>query len=335
MIPTVEQILTTARGHAGDTAVPGGQIFKDDWLISNQHWSNAYDALFRWLDRNSFRGLRRTVYFNLPANTSYATPAGLGIANMGKPLAIYERTVALTFTGTIAAINAAGVGTLPSVDLTIPGNGMLTGQQVVTFGFGQTADTVTDDINGQWTITVLDPNTVRLSGCAPVDLGSAVGSTGIVSTGNNDWPATPMNQVYDLQGQQIKVSSGQICVWEWASGAFYFVPASQIRQLKIVFSLSGSAPSSGSVGIDDSRDALGLFVAASAVQSKNGPGPKAQALWMRAIGNGTGDTLHIVGGAFSELASLGLQEINGTVTRSPRYRPKRNVGAYPWGGIGY
>lgn len=335
MIPTVAQVFDSARGHLGDTGTPGGGIFKDNWLIQNGHWGAAYDALYRYLDRNANKALRCTKYYNLPAYTSYVKPAGIGIDNMGKPLEIYERGVDSIFPAVIAAFNARSAGVPPSVDLTINTHGLLSnGDQVVTFGFGLEENLVSDDINGQWSITI--DGTVRLLGCEATNLGSGEGASGILSTGQNAFPAVPLIQDYELQGEANSIASGQLSRWTWENGAFRFIPATAQRQIKIVFDLSGAAPLSGSVGIDDSRDALALFVAASAAASKTGPSGRAAGLWMRAIGNQTGDTTNVDGGAFLELAQLGLQAINQTQVQVPPYRQRRNgPGFAPWGGYGY
>ena len=335
MIPQVEDVYNLTRYHCGDTAVPGGQTFQDSFLV--QLWPSAFSGLYRWLDRNANKLIRRTFYYNVPANTQYLLPSSIGIGSIGKPVEMYERPVGIALTGTIAAINAASPGSPPSVDITTSSpHGLITGAQVVTFNFGwdtatqtddQGATTVTDDINAQWYITVLGASSLRLNGCAAQDLGNAVGSTGIVSTSPQTFGNYPIYQLYDYSGESIATQNSQLTSWKWENGAFWFVPANQARQVKIIIMLSGAPPMSGSVGIDDSLDALALFLGAAACQAK-GFRAKSQDLSMRAVGNPSLDTTNVKGGVFYELAQLGLQEINETTTLMPRFRGKRNVGPY-------
>ncbi len=331
MIPTTAEVYTATRFLLGDTKVTGGQIFTDAFLAV--YFPSAYMSLFRWLERNGNKLVRRTQYFNLPANTSYITPAGMYILNMGEPLEIYDRPVGDTITGMVATFNAASLGVPPSLDLTAASHGLTAGAQVVTFGFGIfTATSITADANDQWYIDVPNANTIRLLGCGAVDLGNGIGSTGIVSTGSGDFPTVPLNQAYDISQFPSTASNGQLSTWMWQGDAIRFIPATAARQIKVVYSMSGKATEAqltGSIGIDDSLDALSTFLAAACAQAKGFNGI-AQNLFMRAVGNPTGDTTNIQGGAFYELAQLGLKQINKTRIVVGRYRRKRNVGPAQW-----
>lgn len=330
MIPQVIDIYQQSRFHLGDTQVPGGQLFNDNYL--RPHFSAAYMALYRWLSRNGAKGLRKDYYFNLKANTSQATPLDLGIANNGKPQEIYERTIGSTFLGSIAAINASSAGTLPSIQITINGHNFVNGSVIVTFGFS-TAD-ITDDINSEFTVTIVDANNILLNGCSAKEVtgGTAVGTTGYVSAGSEPFGDIPLQQAYDIGALPLNSSLGQLTVWMWQNGYFRFVPATIDRQIKINVALSSAPPNAGSVGIDDSLDALALFTAASAGASKR-PAAMCQALWMRAIGNTSGDTMKIMGGQFYELAQSAILAINNSRVQQPRFRSKRNTG--PNNGFGY
>ena len=334
MIPQVIDIFNLARGHLGDTATPGGQLFKDNLL--NAYWPNAWGALYRYLERNSNKNLRVTKFFNVPANTSYITPAGMGLNNMGKPEHIWDRLPAQTFAATIAAVNPVSLGTPPSVDLTIPSHGLTAGAQVVTFGFGN-ADwgddpvlvppaTVSDDINGQWYIGVPNSNTVRLLGCAAQDYGSAVGSTGIVSTGSGTFGNQPLGQWFDITDFPLSAQNACLTTWKWENGAFIFNPSNVIRQIKITFMLSATPPVTGSVGIDDCGDALALYLGGLAAAAKVGFANKSAGLFTLAVGNPAGDEANVRGGAFYSLVQIGIQALNETRTVQPRFRNKRNVG---------
>lgn len=327
MIPLVSDVFALARVHIGDTAVSGGQVATDTMLL--RYWPNAWNSLYRWLDRNNNKRLKRTQFYNVPANTSYLMPADIGIKNMGKPEAIWDRTIQSTFTATVLTVNAATSSVPSFTDLTITAHGLVAGQQVVAFGFGRTVSTISDDINADWYINVPDANTIRLNGCPAVSLGSAVGQTGIVSTGAETFPAIPIQQLYEFDSPalQLNAAGQRITNWLWENGTIRVTPCTSARQIKVSYMLSGNPPllTTTSVGLDDAGDALSLFLAATFAAAKGYAG-KAESLFMRAVGNVSGDTTNIEGGAFYELAQLGAQEINRTRIVIPRYRPRRNVG---------
>jgi hypothetical protein len=318
--------------HLGDTEVPGGQWAQDNYL--QPFVSSSYQSLYRWLQRNHAQLVRRTSYFNLPVNTSYLTPTDAGIANLGQPENIFQRKAGTTWTGTVAAINAGTPGqSVSTVDITISDTSALSsGQQVLAFGFvgsatATPATNISDDINDLWTITLVDGTTIRLNGCSAF---GEVGATGIISTGAEQWPNAPISRLYDFSGSEFQnnVQSGQIQFWYWNLGVMRFTPCSEIRQLKIVYDLSGTAPTSGTIGINDSLDALAAMTAALAARSKFGDSATCQELFMRAVGNPTGDTSAITGGYFAELAQIETQNLQKVRVVMPPFRNKRNAG---WG----
>jgi hypothetical protein len=324
VIPTVQNVWDLARAHLGDTAVAGGQ-YSNTLLL--QFWPTTWNSLYRYLDRNNNKRLRRTKFYNIPANTGYLMPADIGIKDMGKPESMWDRTIQSTFTATVLTVNAATASVPSFADLTIPAHGLQAGAEVVSFGFGRTVSTVSDDINAEWYINVPDANTIRLNGCAAIDLGSAVGSTGIISTGSETFKRTPIQQLYDIETFPLTSAGQCITNWKWDNGIIRVTPSTTARQIRIVYMLSGNPPTTTtlSIGLDDAGDALSLFLAASLAAAK-GFATKSASLFMRAVGNPSGDTTNVEGGAFYELAQLGAQEINRTRVVIPRYRPRRNVG---------
>lgn len=323
MIPQVADVYELARIHLGDTAVPGGQIGTNPTL--QRFWPSAWNSLYSYLDRNNNKRLRRTQFYNVPAYTSYLLPADIGIANMGRPEAIYDRTIQSTFAAVVLTVNAATSGVPSFIDITITAHGLSAGQQVVAFGFGRDADTITDDINADWYISVPDANTIRLNGCGATDLGSAVGSTGIISTGSEPFSIDPVPQLFDIESFPLNAGGGKLSQWMWANGIIRFVPSTSARQIRISYLLSGNPPLSGSTGMDDCGEALSLYLAGVVAAAKSFSG-KSQSLFLRAVGNPSGDTVNVMGGAFYALAQLGAQEINRTQIVVGRYRPRRNVG---------
>ena len=330
MIPDVEDVYVLARMHLGDTQIPGGQ-----WALNNYlqpFFNSSYQTLFRWLQRNHAQLTRRTSYFNLPINTSYLKPSDAGINNLGQPEDIFQRKAGTSYDGTIAAINEGIPGqTVSSIDITISStSGLSSGQQVLTFGFFGDASAgtdISDDVNDLWTITVVDGTTIRLNGCAAF---GNTGATGIVAIGAENWPNTPVKKLLDFGEDEFanQVQSGQIQYWYWNLGVMRFTPCDQIRQLKIIYDLSGTAPTSGTIGMNDSLDALAAMTAALAARSKFGDNATCQELFMRAVGNPTGDTSAITGGYFAELAQIETQNLQKVRVVMQRYRQKRNTG---WG----
>lgn len=332
MIPQVSDILDRARFHLGDTRLSGGQLFTDAFL-QNGHFPAAYEALYRYLARCNAKRLRRTVYYNLPANTSYLTPAGMGLPNLSRPEAIWDRSIQTTISPVVSVVNAVAPGVPPSVDLMYNNHGYLAGQEVVTFGFGMTPGTIDDSANGSFYIGVPDVNTIRLLGCPALDQGAAVGSGGILSTGSEVFPVDPLWQLFDFVDWQLSAQNSQLSNWKWDEGAFHFIPANTNRQIRVTFMISGAAPPSGSVYIDDSLDALALFTAASAASAKAPSKSTMSSLSIRAVGNPNLDSMRVMGGAFYELAQLGTQAIQMTRVVMPRWRPRRNMGPYPYSSI--
>lgn len=273
--------------------------------------------------------MRRTQYTTIKAFTSYVSPASVGIANFGEPEDLFDRKPGTTATVTIAAINAAApaTGTPPSVDLTWTSHGLLNGQQIIVYGFVD--GSISDDINDLWYVTRVDANTLRLMGCEATGV---TGASAQAATGGEDWGSTPLNRLYDFSGQfPNNANNGQLSSYYWNGDVFRFAPATVDRQLKIVYDLSGTAPTFGSVGIDDSLDALATMTAALAFSSKGAP-TKAAQMFVRAVGNPAGDMTNITGGHFYELVQLAVRETQKVRIVMPRYRRKRNVGPaiYGW-----
>lgn len=330
MIPQVEDVFELARYHLGDTEVPGGQWAQNNYL--QPFFGASYQSVFRWLQRNHAQLLRRSSYFNLPANTSYLKPADAGIANLGQPEDIFDRKVGATLSATVATLNVGVPGqTISSVDLTCTAHGLSAGAQVLTFGFAGLASAstdITDDVNDLWTISVPDANTIRLNGCAAF---GNTGATGIVSTGGEQWPACPLTRRYDLTPEfQNSVSSGQLSLWCWHLGVLRFVPASEVRQIKIIYDLSGTAPTSGSIGLNDSLEALAMLTAARAAKPKFGNNADVQDMFVKAVGNPEGDTSRVTGGFLAELAQIETQGLTKVPIIMQPFRRKRNSGLGRW-----
>ncbi len=103
-----------------------------------------------------------------------------------------------------------------------------------------------------------------------------------------------------------------IAMWAWENDTFYFVPATGVRYLRIAYSTSGTCPTSGSVGIDNSLNFLAVR-AASFLASRNGNPAEGERLKREALGP-TGEA----DGSGGILRSLVLPML-----REKQNRPKR------------
>lgn len=328
MFPQVSDVYNLARKHLGDTQVPGGQVFTDSLLPD--YFGEAYRALVRVLERNSCKNLRNYGFFNVPAYVNAVTPAGMGMQNMGVPIEIYPRKINSTFVATVTNITGPSNNQLPYVILqTDSPHNMSNGDEFVTYGFDPTE--ISPEIMGEWNARVVDSTHIQIVGCAATGVNGkdpvADVATGTLSTGTTPFGSEPIRGDYDFGNVEKSTQSTEIKAWMWQAGYFRFLPANEANQLKIVFKQSGTAPSYGYIYIDDCLDALALFTAASAFSPK-AKGQTQANLFMRAVGNPSGDTTQAIGGAFAELVQLGVQQIDYTIpVRQPPFRQKRTTSA--------
>lgn len=270
------------------------------------------------------RKARKTSYYNLPAFTSYVTPVAMGISNMGTPKALWERGVAQTFTATVAALNAATETAPPSVDLTITAHGLTDGTQVIAFNFSE----LTFDISDLWYIHAVDANTIRLLGCAAQDSGNgdAVGSTGVISTSNEDYPTVP-NVEFKLELQPIRTLTGTVSQASWVDGAFRFIPPNADRQLKILYTVSGTPPTNleDSIGIDNSMEFLACYGAALSANALGVSGI-ADRLFTMAVGNASGDPGNGDAGFLGQFLRPQIRTMQNERIICLPFRTKRNTG---------
>jgi len=327
MIPTGSQIAEEARRtYIGETETPGGERFTDETLRAPI--GAAYRILFSQLMRVDERKARRTAYYNLPAYTSYLSPSAMGLANLGAPKELWERSISTTATGTILAINAGTNTTPPSVDITVTAHGLSTGAQIVAYNFsGMTAD-----INDIWHIEVVDANTIRLLGCtaqaAPATLlipTVGVTSTGVITTSSEDFPGDPVTALMEVTPRRSPNS--KVNEWAWKDGAFRFAASSQARQLKISYMVSGDYGSdlNLSTGIDNCTEFIACYAAALATNAM-GAGNTAAQLFTMAVGNPSGDPGEADAGYLGAFIRPQIKAAEHVRIQTPPFRPKRNTG---------
>lgn len=116
--------------------------------------------------------------------------------------------------------------------------------------------------------------------------------------------------------------SDSLGFWKWEGDTFYFPSATSNRDLKIEYSSSGVAPTSGNIAIDNARTVLGFLTAALIAESPICGQPMlAQTLRLNAFGpTGQPDG---TGGALRLLLNPSLKEKQKRGVVPPRFRPRR------------
>ena len=293
MIPVLSQVYSGARDALGDTEVSAGQMWTDARLL--EHYKRAYALLYHMLSIHDSKLLRRTAYFNLPAYQTLLTPTQMGISNLGEPKDIWARVVDKELS--VAACVPAPTSFY--LDLTTSAvHGLSDGAPVIVYGLGG----LTDDVNNmEWNATVSAPNALRLLGCAAVGTWT---SGGTVTTSSEAWPARPMVPWRDIQDYSVvgDTSDGVQDRWAWVNGAFRFQNMPTKRQLRLIYSLSGTPPTgaTSSMGVDDSLNFLVQYTAGCAFAAK-GLTESAASCFIRAVGNGAGEAGDGGGGMLGQI----------------------------------
>ena len=334
MIPLFSQVADHIRiTYLGDSEVSGGQIWTNAALLAASSavgvgpLAGAYETLIRALRAASSERTHRDAYYIVPAKTASVTPANMGLLNMGQPIDIFERAVQHSITNlTTPAINAltfqvAQADQPPQAVVTFNGtHPFLDGQWVQTYNYAG----VSDDFNDQFVITKFDNLTILLNGCNAT--GTWTAGTGVMSDSNEQWPQYPMNINQEIRDYDQALSS-TLSTWAFVNGAFRFKPATVPRQIRLIYNLSATCPTSASasVGVDDSLSFLSAYAAALCAQQR-GTQEAASRLFTLAVGNPSGDAGPGVGGYLGSLCRSEIKILQQDRFVSPRWRPKRNTG---------
>jgi hypothetical protein len=298
-------VYSAVRAHLSDDEIAAGQVFTDAKI--QPFYKAAYSVLFRAMQNWQNPRVRREWFYNLPANTSVLAPATAGISNMGEIESIEERGIDSSFS-VVNAVPGSGLLTITSDP-----HSFSTGDQVVVTGVGG----ISDDINGIWTITVSNGTTFTLNGCTAT---GTYTSGGVASKSAEEF--SELDQKDRIES--VEAPSDELGEFAWMGDVIRFRPCSKQRQLRIVFTLSGNAPTSttASVGIDDSLDFLAAYTAYLAALAK-GKRTTAMAMKELSIGypqdGGYGGLL----GQFLEAGVLALQ--NQQWVRPPFRDPRSNI----------
>ena len=280
MIPIYTDVTAAFRTHLGDTEVAAGQVWTDASGKCDVYLQQAYSELYKGMEGAGVQNIIRTLYGNLPAYTSYINPATFGASNFSEPAAhpLFERDVAGTVSITGAVPNTATPGA-PFVRITAASHGFQTGNMVLTFGILG----LTSDVNDQWSVNRVDANTFDLLGCTAT--GTYTATTGKATSSTQDWAELlPSSQIENFP----QSPSASLSQYAWVDRAFRVYPASTIRQIKMVFYLSASAPTNAtptaSLGFDDCLGFLAYRGAALATLDRAGATGKYRELNTIALG---------------------------------------------------
>jgi hypothetical protein len=117
-------------------------------------------------------------------------------------------------------------------------------------------------------------------------------------------------------------SSDRLRVWKRENETFYFIAATQDRELKIEYWSSGAAPAAGTITTDNARDVLAMWTAYIAAQSNDMPS-RARELSLDLFGHsGQPDG---TGGALRGLIGPMILEEQNRASRAEPFRYRRNA----------
>lgn len=294
---TVAEVLTYAAALLGD---PDQDVYTD--AVLTPRFGTAYRDMYRLMDNWGLPKINRVGYFNLSAHNNVLTPTQAGISDLGAPIAIWERG-SLTTASISAATDAS-----PIVLTVDDSTGFSTND-------GATVDGVsgpTGRINGKWYISV-SGSSVTLNGSVAAGTYS---SGGTLTRSDEDFvEMARVRRVPEEDPQQ------DLNFWEWRDDVFFFRPSTEQRQLRIEYESSGTAPSSGSIGIDDSKDFLAHRTAGLTAPSYGEP-QQGQILTQLALGPSM--QADGSGGFLRDLFLNDLQEKQNRQRRPQPFRRRRN-----------
>lgn len=305
--PQVNDVLSGAAALLGDV---NQEQFTNAVLLPfyQAAYREAYTVVLRW----KLPVGRRDAYFYLPANTTLMTPAQLGIADTGEPIALWERAQIIT-----AAISNVSNTTPIQVTTSTP-HGLSEGNPCELFNI-----TGVVGINGiQWRVHVIDANNVTLNGSTA----GGTGSTGTLINGGeeSDNPFIPMHPVEVIPQDPPDYLNRW---WTWKDDVFQFRGATGPTEVWIEYESSGDPPSSGSVGWDNCQNFMMYRTASLAAVPYDMP-QSASEYKARAFGpSGEPDG---TGGELRAFVYPMLKEKQKRPKRPLPFRPNRNAINRAW-----
>lgn len=296
MRPTLTQVYNEARAFLGDDDVVGGQDFQNSTL--GPHLQAAYNDLFRILTNLQIPKTQTEAFYAMAAYQTTLDPAQAGITDLGVTIGMEER-------GSISSQNVSNAtpGTT-GCTLQVNGHGLTTGAVVSVNGIVG----LTPDVNNIFGISVVDANNILLLGCLAT--GTYV-SGGTIVTSSEQF--IPMQFVDRIDWTQA-APGPQLNVYAIEGVNFKFYPANNIRQLRIIYELSGDlnvSNPSAVIQVDDSLDYLALQTAYRQARARDltvAEELKADASWVA-----------------QSMANYAVRELQGRGMRRPPFRVRRSV----------
>jgi hypothetical protein len=240
MIPTVEDAAQFAAALLGDSI---REDYTDGRLLPYiQSW---YRRMFSDLALHGVPASERKVFYLLPAYTNVLKITTLGVNDMGEPQSVQERhndgSVAITATDTASPITVT----------TASAHGKPVGSRVLIYGVQGQAGA-----NGEYYLTAVPAAT-------QATLGGSVSEAAWTSGGTMMWAAEQFMDLDYRDNLEEREPSVMLQNYEWSGDAFRFIPSTEDRQLRISYFTTGTAPSTGSLLVDDCLNAIGYGAAAA------------------------------------------------------------------------
>lgn len=299
--PTLTEVYAQARAKCGDTEVSGGQIYTDTLLLP--HIQEATRALWRGLRNLAVPRVKRTIYYTLPANTSFFSPSIL-VTDFSEPADKISQRGGLT---SVAVSNVVQVGNDIEVT-TATSHNLSTGNMVVL-----------EQVTGMRWVNVLSPVVVDSSTQFTINgliAERTYSSGGFVVTSNNEFYDINWADRLPAATTQTATQLGA-CVYE--NRAFQFLPASEDKQIRLQYWSSAQVPATGTdvIAFNDCLDFLAIYAAAEASDSQ-GAITRAAKLKVQAVGASYDQG--IIGGELRSLMSSAVRQmqLKDPYERGPR-----------------
>lgn len=295
--PTVNEVLGDVRAHLGD---PDTQVFPDSRL--SPFFGQAYRRLTNLMAQYEIPRAENEAYPVVPAHTNIFYPDQYGITDMAEPISVEER-------GGVTEIAISGISNAtPMVVTTSSAHGLTTGEETEIYGVAAPASA-----NWRWFPTVVLSTTFSLNGSVA---GGAYTSGGYVVKSSDKWAL--VRPVGKIDGERAE--SDRIEEWALMNDRIVLTPATEKRQLYIRYTVSSTAPTSGTIGVNNSRDYLALQTAAFAAAAYDmdtvADRCEVWALGSNRLPNGSG-------GALRELINPMVLALQKTPARVHNFRERR------------
>lgn len=253
---TVTQVYELARSLLSDDRIAGGHVYTNAKLQA--HYANAYERMARAMATVSNPFSVAWGHYNLPANTGVLDPATAGLSSFGEPIELWERAPGDSVAISGIALDGNGLATVT----TGSAHGWSTGYTIIQFGV-----LGIPGANEEWTITVTGASTYELNGSR---LTGSYTSGGTAAHSSEDF-VEMAGPVRVQQTSRTTPSGPPLREWDWRGDVLRFAPINEARQLRIVHSVSGSAPTDedATIQVDDARSFLAHATAGAASRFRN------------------------------------------------------------------